>query len=428
MANKKILPKTQAQLSQATITPYDKLNEGKSPLQTPKKRGERRSVKNDDVKQFHIGLRDIDETIVYYFNEVIKPSVVRNGKRLNVPILYGSPERWASVQKDGFYRDKNGKIQTPLIMFKRDSVEKNRQLGNKLDANLPNNFGIFKKKFSKKNVYDRFSALTNRDKVEEYYGVIIPDYVNISYSCIIFTEYVEQMNKIVESINFASDSYWGDPERFKFRAMIDTYTTTTEMVQGQDRMIKTNFSINLLGHIVPDSINTSIANMNKLYSKSAINFTFETAGSEETLSALASTPAREAKVRTFDGPGGKTTINQTVNQTIISGSGMTDAERDYAALSILIDTNETESYSSNIDVGNNKVTYVGVTIADTPAGFPALTVDDFQVYINGLNVEPAAITSIAEVSGNTEIVFIPSELGYSLNSEFEITAVGKFEF
>ena len=45
MANKKILPKTQAQLSQATITPYDKLNEGKSPLQTPKKRGERRSVK-----------------------------------------------------------------------------------------------------------------------------------------------------------------------------------------------------------------------------------------------------------------------------------------------------------------------------------------------------------------------------------------------
>ena len=428
MANKKILPKTQAQLSQATITPYDKLNEGKSPLQTPKKRGERRSVKNDDVKQFHIGLRDIDETIVYYFNEVIKPSVVRNGKRLNVPILYGSPERWASVQKDGFYRDKNGKIQTPLIMFKRDSVEKNRQLGNKLDANLPNNFGIFKKKFSKKNVYDRFSALTNRDKVEEYYGVIIPDYVNISYSCIIFTEYVEQMNKIVESINFASDSYWGDPERFKFRAMIDTYTTTTEMVQGQDRMIKTNFSINLLGHIVPDSINTSIANMNKLYSKSAINFTFETAGSEETLSALASTPAREAKVRTFDGPGGKTTINQTVNQTIISGSGMTDAERDYAALSILIDTNQTESYSSNIDVGNNKVTYVGVTIADTPAGFPALTVDDFQVYINGLNVEPAAITSIAEVSGNTEIVFIPSELGYSLNSEFEITAVGKFEF
>ena len=80
MANKKIIPKTQSQLSQATITPYDKLNQGKVPLRTPIKRAENRSVKNDDVKQFHVGLRDIDETIVYYFNEVIKPSVVRNGK------------------------------------------------------------------------------------------------------------------------------------------------------------------------------------------------------------------------------------------------------------------------------------------------------------------------------------------------------------
>ena len=428
MADKKILPKTQAQLSQATITPYDKLNQGKSPLRTPKKRGERRSVKNDEVKQFQIGLRDIDETIVYYFNNVIKPSVVQNGRRINVPILYGSPERWAAVQKDGFYRDKNGKIQTPLIMFKRDNIEKNRQLGNKLDANLPNNFGIFKKKFSKKNVYDKFSALTNRNPVDEYYGVIIPDYVNITYSCVIFTEYVEQMNKIVESINFASDAYWGDPERFNFRAMIDSYATTTEMVQGQDRMIKTNFTISLLGHIVPDTINTSIANMNKFYSKSAVKFTFETAGTEETLNAIADTPAREAKVRAFDGPSGKTTVNQTINTTIVSGSGMTDTERNYASLSVLIDTNETSAYNSTIDVGNNKVTYLGVTIANTPSGFPALTVDDFQVYINGLNVEPAAISSIGEVSGNTEIVFIPSELGYSLNAEYEITAVGKFEF
>lgn len=417
MATKKIFPKTQAQLSQATITPY--LNQGKVPLKTPIKRAENRSVKNDNVKQFHVGLRDIDETIVYYFNEVIKPSVVRNGKKLNVPVLYGSPERWASVQKDGFYRDKNGKIQTPLIMFKRDSVEKNRQLGNKLDANLPNNFGVFKKKFSKKNIYDRFSALSNRNQVDEYYGVIIPDYVNISYSCVIFTEYVEQMNKIVESINFASDAYWGDPEKFKFRAMIDSYTTTTEMVQGQDRMIKTNFTINLLGHIVPDSINTSIANMNKFYSKSAINFTFETAGTEETLAALA---AERPSVRTFDGPGGDVTI-------IVSGSTATDAESEYLALSVTIDTNETEDYTSFIDVNNDKVIFYGVTIADTPERYPDLTVEDFQVFINGLSIEPAALVSIEEtIAGNTEITFDVTELDYRLNSEFEITSTGKFEF
>ena len=219
------------------------------------------------------------ETIVYYFNNIIKPSVLQNNKRIPVPILYGSPERWAAVQKDGFYRDKNGKIQTPLIMFKRESIEKNRTLGNKLDANSPNNFGIFQKKYSKKNFYDRFSALSNRIPVKELYGVIIPDYVNITYSCIVFTEYIEQMNKIVESINFASDAYWGDPERFNFRAMIDSYTTTTEMNKGQDRTVKTSFDINMMGHIVPDSINTSIANMDKFYSKASIKFNYETTGS-----------------------------------------------------------------------------------------------------------------------------------------------------
>ena len=239
-------------------------------------RGQRVSVKNDKVKNFSLGLKDIDETIVYYFNNVIQPSVIQNGKKKNVPILYGSQERWASVQKDGFYRDKNGKIQAPLIMYKRDSIEKNRSLGNKMDANNPINYVIFKKGFSKKNVYDRFSALNNRLPVEEYYGVIVPDYVNLTYSCMIFTDYIEQMNKIVESINFASDSYWGDPERFQFRAMIDNFTTTTELNQGEDRKVRTEFTISMLGHIIPDSINVQLNGQNKFYSKSTLNFGVET--------------------------------------------------------------------------------------------------------------------------------------------------------
>ena len=91
------------------------------------------------------------------------------------------------MQKDGFYRDKNGKIQAPLIMFKRDSVDKNRSLGNKVDPTNPINVGIFKKQFSKKNVYDRFSLITNREPINEYYGIIVPEYVTLTYSCMIFT-------------------------------------------------------------------------------------------------------------------------------------------------------------------------------------------------------------------------------------------------
>ena len=418
MARKtKILPKRQSQLSQAAIETYNNASKQPTPDVTRKNRGYQRSVKNDNVKQFHIGLRDIDETIVYYFNNVIKPSVIQNGKRINVPILYGSPERWKAVQADGYYRDKNGKIQTPLIMFKRDSIEKNRSLGNKLDANNPNNFAIFEKGYSKKNVYDRFSALTNRDEVKELYGVIIPDYVNITYSCIIFTEYIEQMNKIVESINFASDAYWGDPEKFNFRAMIDSYTTTTEMNQGQDRTVKTSFQIKMMGHIVPDSINTSIANMNKFYSKSAVKFGLEVAGTEEVLTSRAGTSEKSApKTRFYDTISGRSEVT-------IQSSGMTTDERTYLSLSKIIDTNE---YTTTINASENSITFNNVTISTPPANFPALVVANFQVFINGVIIEPSAITSIDQVGSDVKVDFGPG-LEYTINDSMEIIVVGKFE-
>ena len=416
MAKKtRILPKRQSQLSQDSIKTYNNSSKQPTPDVLKKNRALNRSVKNDDVKQFSIGLRDIDETIVYYFNNIIKPSVVRNGKRVNVPVLYGSPERWKSVQKDGFYRDKNGKIQTPLIMFKRDSIEKNRNLGNKLDANNPNNFSIFQKKYSKKNVYDRFSALTNREPVTELYGVIIPDYVNITYSCVVFTEYVEQMNKIVESINFASDAYWGDPERFNFRAMIDNYTTSTEMAQGQDRTVKTSFEIKMMGHIVPDSINTSIANMNKFYSKSAIKFGLEVAGNEEILNIASSSPASQATTgRFYDSFAG--TTNTTINT-----SGMTQSERTYLAINRVISTT---SHSTTINASENSITFPNVSIAVPPANFPTPTIEDFQVFINGVVVAQTNITSITEVGNDVKVDFAPS-LGLSINDEMEIVVTGK---
>ena len=411
----KPIPKRQERISQDAIETYNNATKQTTPDEIRKNRGYSRSVKGDTVKQFSIGLRDIDETIVYYFNNVIKPSVVQNSKIIQVPVLYGSPERWASVQKDGFYRDKNGKIQTPLIMFKRETIEKNRALGNKLDANNVNNFGIFEKKYSRKNIYDNFSALTNRIPVKELYGVIIPDYVNITYSCIIFTEYVEQMNKIVESINFASDAYWGDPQRFNFRAMIDSYTTTTEMNKGQDRTVKTSFTINLMGHIVPDSINTSIANMNKFYSKSAISFGLETDGNIEILNAKAKTSASDnPRGRFFDGIGGTTEITNIY-------SGLSQEEKDYIGTTTVLDSNLN---SNTVNQGLSTIVFDNVSFLTPPEGFPALTIQDFKVFINGVIAELSAIDSIVETGNNLTITF-NSNLGYSITSQMEIMVVGK---
>jgi hypothetical protein len=400
---RKPIPKSQVELSQETIEPY--LNQGKAPVPANKRRENQKSVKNDDVKQFQVGLKDVDESIFYYFNNVIRPSVVQNNVKINVPVIYGSPERWAAMQKDGFYRDKNGKIQTPLIMVKRDSIEKNRSLGNKMDANNPVHFGVFQKKYSQKNVYDRFSTLNNREPVKEYYGVIMPDYVNLVYSCVIFTEYVEQMNKIVESVNFASDSYWGDPERFKFRAAIDNYSTTTELVEGGDRTVKTSFQIKIAGYIVSDAINTNVGNPNKFFSKAAISFGIETAGSVEVLNARAATPTAQAPTRFFD----------TAFTGATGTTGMTAEQINFVGL---------QSTALANTVASTTATFTTKTIATPPTGFPEITKQDFQVFINGVAIPTENITSISQ--SNSDIVVAFTNLGFVLNSTDQVLLVGKF--
>ena len=239
-------------------------------------RGRITTRKDDKVQDVSIGLQDHDEAIMHYFNKVIKPSVIINGNRTNVPVIYGSPERWKSVQRDGFFRDKEGKLQSPIIMFKRDSVEKRRDLGNKLDGNNPQLYYTFQQQYTKKNQYDNFSVLQNRRPQREYHTVVVPDFVILNYTCIIFTAFIAQNNKLIEMINFTSDSYWGDEERFKFNAKIDTYSNTIELAQGSQRQIKTEFGLKLQGYLVPDSINKELAKKpQKYFSKSTVVFNDE---------------------------------------------------------------------------------------------------------------------------------------------------------
>ena len=239
-------------------------------------RGRITSRKDDKVRDVSIGLQDHDEAIMHYFNNVIKPSVIINSNRVNVPVIYGSPERWKSIQRDGFFRDKEGKLQSPVIMFKRDSVEKRRDLGNKLDGNNPQLYYTFQQQYTKKNQYDNFSVLQNRRPQREFHTVVVPDFIILNYTCIIFTAFVAQNNKLIEMINFTSDSYWGDKERFKFNAKIDTYSNTIELAQGSQRQIKTEFGLKLQGYLVPDSINKELAKKpQKYFSKSTVVFNDE---------------------------------------------------------------------------------------------------------------------------------------------------------
>ena len=145
-------------------------------------RGRDRSRNDDNVKNLSVGLMDIDATIMYYFNNVIKPEVVENDEIVKVPIMYANPERWSLVQKRGFLYDNKKQLIIPLIAFKRTSIEKDDMLSvDKLDPKNPQLQYTFQKQYSDKNRYDKFSVQQGLTPTKELYAV--PCLITLQYIC-----------------------------------------------------------------------------------------------------------------------------------------------------------------------------------------------------------------------------------------------------
>ena len=214
-------------------------------------RGYLYSRSGENIKNPEVTLIDIDSSILFYFDKVIQPSVEDNGENVKVPIMYASPERWNSIKKQGFMRDKKRQVITPVVVYRRTSVTKDETVPqDKLDANNPHMFYTFQKKFSQENKYDKFSQQIGLLPQREYYNVMMPDYVTISYDFIIWTSYIEQMNSIVEKIVYSDGAYWGDPEKMRFRSSIDSFEDATE-IGDTERLVRTNFSVTLRGYLLP---------------------------------------------------------------------------------------------------------------------------------------------------------------------------------
>jgi hypothetical protein len=415
MSNRRLkpTPKNLLEVTQAEITPY--LTSGKQQNDRTvftKNRANDISWKGDKQKDVSISLLDIDNAIYYYFNEIIKPTIIQDGQRVKVPVMFGTPERWKSVQADGYFRDANDKLTAPLIMFKRDSIEKNRTLGNKLDGNKAHLFQVFEERYNPKNAYDKFSIVTNRIPSKKMYATVVPDYITVTYNCVIFTDYVEQNNKLIEAIEFASDSYWGDFNRFHFRTKIDSFTTTTIIEVDQDRAAKTSFTFTVNGYIIPDSVNKELANMDGFYTKSQVIFDLETTTAD--LDRFTTTPAAKISpmgATTFTADGG-------FGGGGASGGGIGDAD--------LLYLNTNKSVEATI-VTSNTATFGGQSLLQPSAGstLPTTSLDNFTFYA-GITVIPKGAIISFTGSTNPVLTIDITALGYDLTGT-TITAIGKFQ-
>lgn len=205
---------------------------------------------NDYQKNPSVSLYDIDEAIVTQLSQ-LELQVKDTGKIIKVPCFYASPEKWKSAQNDGYLRDQQGKLILPAMTFKRVSSEGDESLpffNRYLNASVI-------KPYSAKNAYTQFSILNKQNApVADVYNITIPNYMVLTYNFIIWTEYVEQMNELVQKIQFNTKDYWGTKRGFKFRTKIASFDHTTEVETDDDRIIKSEFQLVVNGYILPDQI------------------------------------------------------------------------------------------------------------------------------------------------------------------------------
>jgi hypothetical protein len=152
----------------------------------------------------------------------------------------------------------------------------------------------------------------------------------MTYSCVVFTYYVEQLNKIVEAIEYASDAYWGDPQRYKFKAMIDSFGFQTELVNNDERIVRSTFNIRLNGYIVPEILQKDINSLKKFSDKTKIIFSVEASSLEALYNGnvigdriITADPARQRDssfVTSNDGGGGDPSIGGMSNKEASSRS------------------------------------------------------------------------------------------------------------
>lgn len=243
----------------------------------------------DTEKSPSINLIDIDSTILNYMDTVISPTVVDAGRQVKVPINYASPERWKAIRKDGYIRDKNGKIQTPTIAFRRTTMQRNDQL---LTLNRYLQYPVVKT-YSEKNKYDKFSVLSGFKKTKEIYSVAMPDHIIINYDFIVWTELVEQGNKIVEAINFSTEDYWGDKNRYKFRTSITDYNFETTVEGDQDRIVKATFTLMVYAYLLPEKYENYKSTVQKAFTPRKIVFDSEMVGNKEEIEAATASKPKE---------------------------------------------------------------------------------------------------------------------------------------
>lgn len=350
------------------------------------------------VKDINVALYDVDYAIKWQIENVIQPSVTEENSVITVPVLFANGEKWAAVQRHGYLRDNQGKLLTPMIMIKRNSVTKREDIQDLKVLEAPDARITFEKKYSKRNRYDRFS-LSGVPTEKEFYSVDVPKFVQVEYDLLIWTNNTVQLNEVVEQLIWFDGKAFGDSH--KFITHIDPPSFENMNTTGEDRIVRATLPMRTKAYI----LNTHGPNAPAMYKINPV--TRLVVGQEIDQTILSS------GIPTVF-PGGGTTTGG-------GGGGGTSSVTSTAALAYINNNNQL----TGTVVSATTVTFAsGWTQA--PSGLPATSINNFMFFANGVLIERSAIISFTQSGGVSTLVVDVTKLGYSLISGDEIIGIGKF--
>jgi hypothetical protein len=351
-------------------------------------------IKSDkgDLKQ-SINLFDIDYAMMSYLENTALPTLDENGKGLKIPVIYGNSERWKGARRDGVYRDAKGKLQLPVMMIRRTSISK--------DETMP----FIKRgvsyqtisKYSKDNRYDKFSIFNGQQKPKkELYKILMPEFIDVNYECMVWTGYIEQLNEVIEALNFTGQ-YWGDKDKFKFRTTVADYNIVNEVGDGTERINRVEFTLAVKAYLLPETFDGESPIKKSFSTKRIVVATETDVTGNGRLEGLLTTPSPY-----YD------------NKDLI----------DFLSL----------NNSKVVDGGINTATFSGIKLIEAPAQLTGvitsgLTYDgksyDIKLYINGVRYyQTSSHFAVTSYTDNTLILTLSP--GFPVDSGDEITITGKF--
>ena len=358
---------------------------------------------------------NIDFALKWFVENTIQPKITGpDNELIDVPVIYSNAEKWDSVRRLGYLRDEKGMLQSPLIILKRNSLQERDQL-KKLDVNrfISGNSIIYKQQYNPRNSYiDQLYPIPSKQKEgsAEMYSINIPEYVDVEYDLLMWTDFTTQMNELVEQLMPYGGFAWGN-ESNKYRTHIRTLSFETINTVGNDRLVRCTVPLTVNGTLLGEQ-EYRLSTVQKKYSLKKLVWEF-VIDVDEDIFGTTEVPQALLDVETRIISGGRVVISRTGDDS-----------------SLVIDANTmeylTQLQEKTATVQNATTVTVNDAAGTNPVTLAAATKNEFNVYINGQYIDKALYTWTPTTSSPQTIVFDTTQLDYELDSNDIIIINGRW--